>query len=52
MHDLDKNGKLDGIELIKAITHFHSGKHFCTIFYCLKTQTKDIEISEKNLKQI
>ncbi|KHN81346.1 Multiple coagulation factor deficiency protein 2 -like protein [Toxocara canis] len=23
MHDLDKNGKLDGIELIKAITHFH-----------------------------
>ncbi|GMT10708.1 hypothetical protein PFISCL1PPCAC_2005 [Pristionchus fissidentatus] len=24
MHDLDKNGKLDGIELIKAITHFHN----------------------------
>ncbi|PIC26549.1 hypothetical protein B9Z55_019094 [Caenorhabditis nigoni] len=24
MHDLDKNGKLDGVELIKAITHFHS----------------------------
>ncbi|KAK6033923.1 hypothetical protein COOONC_28573, partial [Cooperia oncophora] len=24
MHDLDKNGKLDGIELIKAITHFHT----------------------------
>ncbi|KHJ84182.1 hypothetical protein OESDEN_16108, partial [Oesophagostomum dentatum] len=24
MHDLDKNGKLDGIELIKAITHFHA----------------------------
>ncbi|CAI4223280.1 unnamed protein product [Auanema sp. JU1783] len=24
MHDLDKNGRLDGIELIKAITHFHS----------------------------
>ncbi|KAI6190581.1 Multiple coagulation factor deficiency protein 2-like protein [Aphelenchoides bicaudatus] len=23
MHDLDKNGRLDGIELIKAITHFH-----------------------------
>lgn len=23
MHDLDKNGKLDGVELIKAITHFH-----------------------------
>nr|AVA09708.1 putative effector protein [Heterodera avenae] len=23
MHDLDKNGKLDGTELIKAITHFH-----------------------------
>lgn len=26
MHDLDKNGKLDGVELIKAITHFHEGK--------------------------
>lgn len=25
MHDLDKNGRLDGIELIKAITHFHQG---------------------------
>ncbi|KJH43874.1 hypothetical protein DICVIV_10106 [Dictyocaulus viviparus] len=25
MHDLDKNGKLDGVELIKAITHFHAG---------------------------
>ncbi|EFP05346.1 hypothetical protein GCK72_018101 [Caenorhabditis remanei] len=24
MHDLDKNGKLDGVELIKAITHFHA----------------------------
>ncbi|TKR88753.1 hypothetical protein L596_012951 [Steinernema carpocapsae] len=24
MHDLDKNGRLDGVELIKAITHFHS----------------------------
>ncbi|CAJ0940027.1 unnamed protein product, partial [Mesorhabditis belari] len=24
MHDLDKNGKLDGVELIKAITHFHN----------------------------
>ncbi|KAE9556756.1 hypothetical protein FO519_000162 [Halicephalobus sp. NKZ332] len=23
MHDLDKNGRLDGVELIKAITHFH-----------------------------
>uniref|UniRef100_A0A0M3JHM4 Multiple coagulation factor deficiency protein 2 (inferred by orthology to a human protein) n=1 Tax=Anisakis simplex TaxID=6269 RepID=A0A0M3JHM4_ANISI len=23
IHDLDKNGNLDGIELIKAITHFH-----------------------------
>ncbi|KAI6237647.1 Multiple coagulation factor deficiency protein 2-like protein [Aphelenchoides besseyi] len=23
LHDLDKNGRLDGIELIKAITHFH-----------------------------
>nr|CAD2143780.1 unnamed protein product [Meloidogyne enterolobii] len=23
MHDLDKNGKLDGIELIKAISHYH-----------------------------
>uniref|UniRef100_A0A914R871 EF-hand domain-containing protein n=1 Tax=Parascaris equorum TaxID=6256 RepID=A0A914R871_PAREQ len=28
MHDLDKNGKLDGIELIKAITHFHAGLPF------------------------
>lgn len=27
MHDLDKNGKLDGVELIKAITHFHQGKY-------------------------
>ena len=26
MHDLDHNGKLDGVELIKAITHFHSGE--------------------------
>lgn len=25
MHDLDKNGRLDGVELIKAITHFHAG---------------------------
>uniref|UniRef100_A0A158P5T5 EF-hand domain-containing protein n=1 Tax=Angiostrongylus cantonensis TaxID=6313 RepID=A0A158P5T5_ANGCA len=25
MHDLDKNGRLDGVELIKAITHFHMG---------------------------
>jgi len=25
MHDLDRNGRLDGIELIKAITHFHQG---------------------------
>ncbi|KAI1725777.1 multiple coagulation factor deficiency protein 2 like protein [Ditylenchus destructor] len=24
MHDLDKNGRLDGVELIKAITHFHA----------------------------
>uniref|UniRef100_A0A915EWK3 EF-hand domain-containing protein n=1 Tax=Ditylenchus dipsaci TaxID=166011 RepID=A0A915EWK3_9BILA len=23
MHDLDKNSRLDGVELIKAITHFH-----------------------------
>uniref|UniRef100_A0A914ZCL4 EF-hand domain-containing protein n=1 Tax=Panagrolaimus superbus TaxID=310955 RepID=A0A914ZCL4_9BILA len=23
MHDLDRNGRLDGVELIKAITHFH-----------------------------
>uniref|UniRef100_A0A1I7XHW9 EF-hand domain-containing protein n=1 Tax=Heterorhabditis bacteriophora TaxID=37862 RepID=A0A1I7XHW9_HETBA len=28
MHDLDKNGKLDGVELIKAITHFHSDDDF------------------------
>ncbi|CAK5027413.1 unnamed protein product [Meloidogyne enterolobii] len=26
MHDLDKNGKLDGIELIKAISHYHEAK--------------------------
>ena len=25
MHDLDRNGRLDGVELIKAITHFHQG---------------------------
>ncbi|VDN19758.1 unnamed protein product [Gongylonema pulchrum] len=40
MHDVDRNGLLDGIELIKAITHFHDGmfgspfahppKTFCT----------------------
>uniref|UniRef100_A0A0R3RP35 EF-hand domain-containing protein n=1 Tax=Elaeophora elaphi TaxID=1147741 RepID=A0A0R3RP35_9BILA len=23
MHDVDRNGLLDGLELIKAITHFH-----------------------------
>ncbi|VDO35966.1 unnamed protein product [Brugia timori] len=23
MHDMDRNGLLDGLELIKAITHFH-----------------------------
>lgn len=28
MHDLDRNGLLDGIELIKAITHFHEGTVF------------------------
>lgn len=23
MHDLDENGKIDGLELIKGITHLH-----------------------------
>lgn len=33
MHDLDKNGKLDGVELIKAITHFHAGEIFKNLFF-------------------
>lgn len=23
LHDYDKNNKLDGVEIVKAITHFH-----------------------------
>lgn len=35
LHDLDKNGKLDGTELIKAITHFHAGDFvFCSFHNC------------------
>lgn len=26
LHDYDSNNKLDGIEVTKAITHFHDGK--------------------------
>jgi hypothetical protein len=27
LHDYDGNNKLDGVEIAKAITHFHSGKY-------------------------
>lgn len=26
MHDYDNNNKLDGVEIGKALTHFHDGK--------------------------
>ena len=25
LHDYDNNNKLDGVEIVKAITHFHAG---------------------------
>ena len=28
LHDYDNNNKLDGVEIVKAITHFHAGKCF------------------------
>ena len=28
LHDYDNNNKLDGVEIVKAITHFHAGKFF------------------------
>lgn len=31
MHDLDRNGRLDGVELIKAITHFHQGSYITNL---------------------
>ena len=29
LHDYDDNNKLDGVEIVKAITHFHAGKKYC-----------------------
>ena len=29
LHDYDDNNKLDGVEIVKAITHFHAGKKLC-----------------------
>lgn len=29
LHDYDNNNKLDGVEIVKAITHFHAGKKYC-----------------------
>ena len=26
LHDYDNNNKLDGVEIVKAITHFHAGR--------------------------
>lgn len=28
LHDYDQNTKLDGIEIIDAMTHYHKGKHW------------------------
>ena len=37
LHDYDNNNKLDGVEIVKAITHFHAGK----FFFCLQQSNSD-----------
>lgn len=42
MHDLNKDSSLDGIELIKAITHFHSGMYFLKEIYLKRERGEHI----------
>ena len=39
MHDYDNNNKLDGVEIGKALTHFHDGKKNSLLpcLWCLMT---------------
>ena len=39
MHDYDNNNKLDGVEIGKALTHFHDGKksNLLPCLWCLMT---------------
>lgn len=51
MHDLDSDESLDGIELIKAITHFDEGNTSITLLYFTYAVTSSEEWNGNTVKE-
>ena len=48
MHDYDNNNKLDGVEIGKALTHFHDGKknNLLPCLWCLMTTALSVVLDD------